>query len=130
MTGYRYELKIDSDTTAEELIEYTEKQIKNPIEIDNVKIYNLSSHKVDEDALENAVQHKLKQKRYVIPMQVKSANIFIYSILPEQIGGSDILIYREDEGKYYAYKNFREALPIEKTQSIKQNLANIIYENK
>ena len=130
MTGYRYELKIDSDTTVEELIEYTEKQIKNPIEINDVKIYNLSSHKVDEDALQKAVEHKLKQKKYVMPMQVKSANIFIYSILPEQIGGSDILIYREDEGKYYAYKNFRATLPIEKTHSIKQKLANIIYEDQ
>ena len=126
MTDYHCNFNIDGGTTAEEIIDYTEYRLQSPINIDSVTIYNFSTHEADFDALNHAVQTKLKYDTYIIPIQITSASLFIHSILPEQLKEAEILLYRENEEVYYAYSNFDRQIPVESKEGIKQEFAEII----
>ena len=126
MTKYHSNLKINNNTSVDELVEYTRTQLQSPITMNGVTIYNLSTHKPDFNALNHAVQTKLTHDIYVIPIQVTTANIFIYSILPEQLQESEILLYRQKEHSYYAYNNFLSEVSTKCSDSITTEFTNII----
>lgn len=103
-------MNISDKTTVEELIKYTKHRAKNPIIIDDVKIYDFNTHKPKIDALEKAIEHKLEKKHYKIPLQVTGANTFVISLLPDCIRNADNLIFRKNIGQYYAYKSFHSEI--------------------
>lgn len=124
MTEYASDApEINNKTDIEELLDFTQKRIEDPIKIDGVTIYHFSSHKPDFEALENAIENKLRRKEYVVPLQVTSGWTLLLSILPEKIKRAEILMYREQEEEYYAYRNMVRELPMEKRQSITQKFA-------
>lgn len=129
MSDYHTDLTIDNNTDIDELVEYTQGRIENPVEIQGTIVYNFSTHSIDEKALEDAIENKLRKEKYIIPMQVKSAWMFIQSILPEYLQQLEILMYREEEEMYYAYNNFVRDVPVERREQIKQNLAEVLQNN-
>ena len=120
---------ITNDTDPEELIEYVRKRVENPIEIDGVTIYHFNSHEIDREALERAVDEKLRRDTYQIPLQVHSGLAFIQSILPQRIREAELLVYREDRGEFFAYKNLIRELPLESQYTVQQELAGVIRSN-
>lgn len=129
MSDYHTDLTIDNNTDIDELVEYTQGRIENPVEIQGTIVYNFSTHSIDEKALEDAIENKLRKEKYIIPMQVKSAWMFIQSILPEYLQQLEILMYREEGEMYYAYNNFVRDVPVERREQIKQNLAEVLQNN-
>lgn len=115
--------KIDDDTSADELIDYVRGRIEGPIEIHGTTVYNFSSHPVDTDALEDAVENKLQRETYLVPIQVTGAMMFISTLLPQQIREADYLIYRSDKNQYYAYKSFNRELADESRRAIRQEFS-------
>lgn len=101
---------IRNDTSCTELVQYATERVSNPIMIGDTCIYHFASHKPDMEALEAAVRGKLKRNVYIVPLQVYSGWTFILPILPEPLRQAEILVYREDEEAYYAYKNFMREL--------------------
>lgn len=129
MTGYANDApSITDETDVEELVDYARYRVQNPIRIDRTTIYNFNSHKLDMEALRGSVNNKLQREVYQIPLQVRSGNILMQAILPEEIRQSEILVYREDKKEYYAYKNLIRDLPLESREKIKQEFAEIMRE--
>ena len=107
MTDYQNDaLDIDDDTEVEEILNYVDQRLQNPIEIEDTTIYNFNTHKPDYSALEKAVEMKLKKNLYKIPLQLSGVNPFIISILPQEIKEADNLLYRKNLYRYYAYESF------------------------
>lgn len=129
MTKYTEDApEIDDTTEFEELIEYARKRIENPIEIKGTSIYHFSSHEPDLDALEDAIDKKLRRDEYIVPLQVTSGWMFIQELLPQHIKESELLIYREDIEEYYAYKSFIRECPEESIQKLKEEFADSTWQ--
>lgn len=126
MTDYANDVPdINEETTAEELIEYTEKRIREPIVINGTIIWNFSSHEVDRQALKEAVEGKLVRDKYMVPFQVSGAWSFMMTLLPQPVREAEILIYRNNLGEYYAYQNYNREIPEESRKEIQQKFAEI-----
>jgi hypothetical protein len=126
MTDYHSNLEINSSTTIDELVEYTEKQAANPFKYNGTTVYNFSTHEVDEDAMKSCIDSKFNRDLYQIPMQILTGQAFVQSILPQRVREAEILLYRQDEEDYYAYKNFVRDAPSEYQEKVKQEIADII----
>lgn len=114
---------ITNSTEIDELVSYTRRRVENPIVIGDVTIYYFNSHEPDIDSLEQAVNQKLENNVYQVPLQITSGNMFIQSILPNRVREAEILIYREDNQEFFGYRNFIRDIPIEGRKGIKQELA-------
>lgn len=126
MTDYHSNLSINSSTTIDDLVEYVKTQTKNPYKYNGTTVYNFSTHKIDKDALEKGIDEKFNRDLYQIPMQVLTGQTFVQSVLPQKIKEAEILLYRPEEQKYFAYRNFVRDAPNEYQQKIKQDVADII----
>lgn len=126
MTEYHSNLSIDDGTTIDELVDYTKRQARSPYTHEDTTVYNFSTHAVDEEALEHAIEEKLNRNLYQIPMQVLTAQAFIQSILPQRIREAEILLYRQNESDYYGYDNFIRNAPSEYQEKVQQDIADII----
>lgn len=130
MTDYSKDaISVDDNTTADELISYTLSRVKNPIQIKDVTIYDFNTHKPDREALHYAVEHKLRNNVFKIPIQVTGINPFIISLLPEKIREADNLIYRQNIERYYAYKSFNAEIDNHRKINTREKISNIIDEH-
>lgn len=124
MTNYAEDApNITDSTEIDELVSYTRRRVENPIVIDDVTIYHFNSHEPDIDALEQAVEEKLENTVYQVPLQITSGNMFIQSILPNRVKEAEILIYRKDSEEFFGYRNFMRDIPVEGREGIQQELA-------
>jgi hypothetical protein len=130
MTNYHSNLQIDGNTTTDELVEFVKEQASNPYQYNGTTVYNFSTHKVDEDALEQGIDNKFNRNLYQVPMQMLTGQVFVQSVLPQRIREAEILLYRTDEQDYYAYKNFVRDAPSEFQQKIQQEIADIIRKHE
>lgn len=121
-------LIVDGDTSLEEVQEFIRNRVEDPEIIDGTVIWNFSSHEVDRDALENAVERKLERDMYVIPYQVTGTWAYMFTILPKQLQRSEVLVYKTTTGRYNAYKNFLREAPSEVHDDFRGDLARRVHE--
>lgn len=126
MTDYHTELNINQSTEADEIVDFVIKQSKNPYHYNGVTVYNFSTHEIDKSALQEGIKEKFNRDLYQIPMQVLTGNVFVQSLLPQQLREAEILLYRPDSSDYYAYRNFVRDAPTEFQQKVQQDIADII----
>lgn len=126
MTDYHSDFNITPATEVDELVEYAKEQSKDPVTIQGTTVYNYSTHEVDKEALNNAIQRKLQRDLYVIPMQIQTGWMFVQSILPDRLKSAEVLMYRPDEEEYYAYHNYVRDMPMESRYSERQEVAEVI----
>jgi len=130
MTDYHTDFTFSPATEPEEIVEYVLGQVRNPIYINETTVYNFSTHTVDMDALEQAVDQKLKHNLYQIPLQVQTGAIFVQELLPNSIKNAEVLMYRPEEEDYYAYHNYIRDVPIESREKTRQEIAQIIQNHE
>lgn len=116
-------LYVTEDTTIDEIVDFLRSSIENPIIIgengENI-VWNFSTHEVDRSILD--VEGK-DCDRFIIPYQVTGTWGFMYQLLPEQLKSAELLVYRQDAGEYYAYRNFYRTTQNERQSGIRQDLA-------
>lgn len=115
------ELRIDGQTQPEEVREFVERRIENPIRIGGVTVYNLSTHEPDMQALEAKVG-ALKRSHYIIPYQISAVWGYMLRLLPGPLRDIEILEYSRQEGVYKAFKNFRRASDKQKDRVLRSCL--------
>jgi len=123
MSNYHTDFRITPSTTGQEMIDYAEERMENPIDINGITVYNFSTHEADKDALNHAIQTKLERELFQIPLQIQTGNMMLQSILPDKIRKAEVLIYRPEDKEYYAYKNLLRNVPVEIQEDTKQRLA-------
>lgn len=99
-------LFISETTTADEVKAFLRRRVEDPHRFDSAVVYDFNSHEIDAQALEDAVDDKLRDEKYLIPYQVTGTWGFMYHLLPEAIKESKILVYHPQDEEYYAYQNF------------------------
>lgn len=126
MGNYHTNFRITPSTTGQEMIDYAEERMENPIDINGVTVYNFSTHEADKNALNHAVQAKLERELFQIPLQIQTGNMMLQSILPDKIKKAEVLIYRPEDNEYYAYKNLLRTVPVETQEHTKQRFAQLL----
>jgi hypothetical protein len=100
------DMVITSDTTADDIIEFMEYRLQNPVQVSDTTVFNLSSFDVQKEDLRDAIRLKLDKEMYVIPHQVTSCWGFMMTVLPDRIREMDVLVYTPENGEYRAYNSF------------------------
>lgn len=121
-------LRVTHETTMEEVEEFLQRRAAKPITLDDTIVWNFSSHPPDYEALEYAINHKLENRRYVIPFQVGGTWAVMYHLLPEALRGAEILVYKASSGQYRAYKNFYNSISPERAKEFRYQLSQTVEE--
>lgn len=121
-------LLVDGDTSLEEVQNFIRRRVDDPHIVDETVVWNFSSHYVDQDALEEAVEKKLERDIYVIPYQATGTWSYMFTILPEKLQREEVLIYNTSTGRYNAYTNFLREAPSEVHEDFRSDLARRVHE--
>lgn len=118
-------LYVTESTTKEEVVDYVRDCIEHPYveqtaDGETKVVWNFSSHSIDHDGLDVAGKD---QDRFVIPFQVPGTWGFIVTLLPEPIKSAELLVYRQEHGEYFAFKNFHRITPQEQRDQIRADLS-------
>lgn len=116
-------LYIDRDTTVSEIKEFLKRRAENPVVINDTTIWDFCGYERDEQALQEAVQYKLQDDRYIIPFQVTGTWGYMFHLLPEHLKDAEILVYDPRQGTYKGYKNYARELASEQEDTFRQDLA-------
>lgn len=116
-------LYIDGDTTIEEIKEFLKNRAENPVVIDDTVIWDFCGYERKEEHLREAVQHKLRENRYIIPFQVTGSWGLMFHLLPESLKDAEILVYDARQETYKGYKNFAQDMAREQEDAFRQDLA-------
>lgn len=123
---YRDEaLYLTEDTTVQEIVDYLQAVIENPIFLgeDNQNVvWNFSTHEFKRMASEDEVVGK-DCDRFIVPYQVTGGWAFMFTLLPEAIKEAEVLVYKPNEGEYFAYRNFYRTTSSGRHSQIQQDLA-------
>jgi len=122
-------LIMKDSTTIEDFQEFVTRRTQNPHVVNGTKIWNFSSYRVDEDALERAVENKLDEDSYVIPFQVTGVWGYMTHTIPESISKGSILVYLQDNEEYVVYNNLLSEIEDEDIKKLKTELSNDISSN-
>lgn len=121
-TPYRQNaLYVTESTSVDEVMAYLRHCVENPLEVGDKLVWNFSTHEPDTDALEEVKEKN--QDKFVVPYQVTGMWGFMFGLIPDDVKDGDILVYHEDDGQYYAYRNFYRTTPVERQQQIREDLA-------
>jgi hypothetical protein len=118
-------LFISENTTTDEVKDFLRRRIEDPHEFEDAVVYDFNSYEVDAAALEEAVQGKLRQEKYLIPYQVTGTWGFMYHLLPESVKEAEVLVYHPQDEEYYAYQNFYPEVPSEVQDEFRHQLSRI-----
>jgi len=98
-------IRIDEDTTPEEIHSFVDRRTRNPILIGESAVWNYSTHEPDMEELRKKVEEVGKDE-FVIPFQVTGIWGYMQELLPREIREKSLLVYHEDLGEYKAFPNF------------------------
>lgn len=101
------DLRINDETTLAEVNAFVAERLHKPAVLGDVVVFNFSSYELDGSALVNTASD-LEGGVYVIPYQVPGVWGYIVDALPPEISDTALLTYRQNEGEYHAYQNFRK----------------------
>lgn len=122
-------LFIDEQTTVEEVQDFLRKRAENPIEVDGTLVFDFNGHRPDMQALERAVDEKLRGNKYMIPFQVAGTWGFMYHLLPDSLKEAEILVYNPRDTEYFAYQNFYPTLPPEVQDDFRGEMSRLVNEH-
>lgn len=100
-----YDLRVDNETTPDEVLRYLEHRTRNPAVIDGVTIFNYGTHTLNEEKLRERVE-KLYRDTYMIPFQLGPVWAFMLYHLPKEVQTAEYLIYDSRDDEYYPHRNF------------------------
>lgn len=123
-----HDLRIDSDTTADEVLDFVRRRTRNPIVIDDTTVFNYGTHLIDEEKLRKRIP-KLYRDAYVIPFQLGPVWAFMTDHIPRQVRELEWLIYDTEQNEYYPHRNFWRVAEQENAQSPRLKLHSWIEEN-
>lgn len=118
-------LYVKDSTQVEELIDYVRARATNPIQHEGHTIWNFSSYEFDEEAFTS--KH---EKELLIPYELQGTWSFMYTLLPHRIRKAEVLVYREQENEYVAFKNFYRQLPPVRREEVQSTIAKEIGEKE
>lgn len=121
-------LRVDSDTTIEDIEEFLYRRAENPICVGDTTVWNFNSYEVDRDALEYAVTEKLENEEFVIPFQVTGTWGMMYHLLPRRLKKAEILVYHTNRGEYRAFNNFINDVPQKYEEEIRYQLGQAVFD--
>lgn len=122
-------LLINEDTEPEEVKSFLRRRVEDPYQFDNGSVvYDFNSHEIDAQALEEAVEDKLRGDKYLIPYQVTGTWGFMYHLLPDDVKEAEILVYHPGDEEYYAYQNFYPEVPSEVQDEFRHQLSRLAVE--
>lgn len=124
-------LYMSDDTQVEEVIAYLRDVVENPILLgddEETVVWNFSTHEFERMAVTEEIIDKDCDK-FIVPYQVTGAWAFMFSLLPEDIRRSEILVYKSDKEEYYAFRNFYRTTTEERHSQLKQDLARRLEES-
>lgn len=116
-------LYIDSDTTTDDILSFLKGRVENPVVVEDTTIWDFCGYERDEEALRQAVRHKLQADKYIIPFQVTGTWGFMFHLLPEDLKDAEILVYDPKNGTYKGYRNYARDLATEQEEAFRQDLA-------
>lgn len=116
-------LYIDRNTDVGEVKEFLKRRAANPVVIDDTMIWDFCGYERDSQALQEAVQYKLKDNKYIIPFQVTGTWGYMFHLLPEHLKDAEILVYDSRNEMYKGYRNFARDLASEQEDAFRQDLA-------
>jgi len=120
-------LYVSEDTDVEEVIEWVQRCVDEPFHHDGKTVWNFSSHKVDEEALEEKLE-RLHRDEFIIPFQVGGAWAMMYHLLPDRLRRAEVLTYDSRYNEYKAYRNFYRELERSRIDRLQHDLKNRAYE--
>ena len=123
-------LYVDSGTTIEEIQDFLYRRSENPIEVDGTTVWNFSSYNVDERALEEAIENKLRKDEFIIPFQVAGTWGLMYHLLPRKLKEAEILVYHKDSGEYRAFNNFINRMPQRTEDEFRYQLGEAVFDKR
>lgn len=116
-------LYLGADTTIEDIKAFLQRRAENPVVVDDTHIWDFCSYERDDDALQEAVQYKLRADKYIIPFQVTGTWGYMFHLLPEDLRDAEILVYDPKSGTYRGYTNYARDLASEQEEAFRQDLA-------
>ena len=123
-------LYVDSGTTIEEIQDFLYRRSENPIEVNGTTVWNFSSYNVDERALEEAIENKLRKDEFIIPFQVAGTWGLMYHLLPRKLKEAEILVYHQNSGEYRAFNNFINRMPQKSEDEFRYQLGQAVFDNR
>jgi hypothetical protein len=121
-SGYRDDmLYMKEDTTTAEVIDFMRRCIETPVVAHGKIVWNFSTHEIDEEAIKSLEDKE--QDRFVIPYQVTGAWGYMFSLLPEEIRESEILVYDPSNERYMAYRSLYRTTADERIDQIRKDLS-------
>jgi hypothetical protein len=114
-------LYMTESTTSSEVVDFLRRCIENPVVIGDNIVWNFSTHKVKNEAIEEISSKE--QGKFLIPYQVTGAWGFMFSLLPEEIRKAEILVYDPSDEEYKAYRSLYRTTANERVSQIQQDLS-------
>ena len=120
-------LYVDDGTTIDEIESFLKRRVSNPIEIDGTVVWNFSSYEVNEEALEEAIENKLRKDEFIIPFQVGGTWGLMYHLLPRRLKEAEILVYHTGTNEYRAFNNFINRMPQKFEEELRYQLGQAAF---
>lgn len=113
-------LYMTEDTSVDEVVDYLQECLENPIFSGDSVVWNFSTHPIQKEQLN--VEGK-QEDHFVIPYQVTGPWGFMFSLLPDVVRRAETLVYKPDSEEYHAYKSLYRETTGERRDQISQDLA-------
>lgn len=123
-----HDLRIDSNTPADEVLDFVERRTRNPIVIDDTTVFNYGTHRIDEQKLRERIP-TLYRDAYVIPFQLGPVWAFMTDHIPQEVRELEYLIYDTKKHEYHPHRNFWRVADEEDARSPQQELDSWIRNN-
>lgn len=109
------------DVEPSDIQDFVERRAKQPLQFGDITVWSFNNHTVNEKQLERQAG-KLNFDKFIIPYQASGIWGYMFSLLPERIRTAEILTYRSNEGRYYAYPNYAYHSDDEDNEDTKQRI--------
>lgn len=111
-------LWVTKDTEWEDIYEFIESRIDNPIEVGSSTVYSFNNHKVNEDEIP-----ELDDSIYVIPYGMATVwTEMVVTVIPLRLRYANMLRYNVEENDYHIANKFSYGLDRGYLRSLRGNL--------
>jgi hypothetical protein len=123
-----HDLRVDSDTEPDEVLDFVETRTKNPIVVEDTTVFNYGTHRIDEQRLRERIP-SLFRDSYVIPFQLGPVWAFMLYHLPPEVRTLEYLIYDTDDGQYHPHRNFMRLAEEDNVDAVEEDLSEWVQDN-
>jgi len=123
VTPYREDaLILDEEVRADEVLQFLETRVEDPIERDQVTIWNFNNHQIHDEALDHSIDSILYDDEFVIPYQMATTWGMMNQLLPKKIRETTPIIYNSKRVIYQPLTNYAGIIDDEKQVNFKAHL--------